>query len=547
MTSVPADTTQVLSIEPERSRRGEDHLLLGRYRLGPVIGRGGMARVHRGTDVQTGQPVAIKLLVPHLAADAPSRRRLLAEARAVARLPHRHIVRLLDSGVTTDGTVVLVIELVQGESLQQRLARGPLSIAEAVCVALQVAEALEFAHRQGIIHRDVKPHNILLYSPSATPTPGQQPAATDGAPAGPLPIHAKLADFGIARSHDATGTYTATGLVMGSAAYVAPELLSGQPATPRTDIYSLGVSLFQMLTGRLPFEGATPAAALSRRLVEEAPPVRAYRADVPPWLDALVARMLRRDPAQRLADVACVAEALRAGLHAAGSPTAALPAARAAMPAITRPLTRGAQNGRADQGPAAVVAPWLRHALARTLPAAVLRRAQGSAFKVRGEGALGLQPGSLTTALRSRVGDVRRLARAAVERLGWVPAGARPPARERAGRRPAPLLAAVAAIPFVVLAIRGIAEGTLSSGARAGPAPTTTVAASTIQQPPTAVPAPTPVPTATAAPTATAIATAPVRLIQAPVRGKPDDKGERDDRDDRDDRDERRGRGRGKH
>ncbi|HEX2033667.1 MAG TPA: serine/threonine-protein kinase, partial [Chloroflexota bacterium] len=236
--------------------------VLGRYRVGTVLGRGGMSIVYRGEDTHTGRPVAIKVLAPHLAADPQYRRRLLAEARAVARLPHPHIVQILDVGEALtssetasapspsagrggarphaqnprllpgekagggmrgrdeegEGAVVLVMELVSGEGLDARIGRGPLPVGDVVAIGAQVADALAFAHRRGVVHRDVKPHNILLADS----------------------LWVKLTDFGIARTLDAATTLTAPGLILGSAPYIAPEVLEGRAVDARADVYALG-------------------------------------------------------------------------------------------------------------------------------------------------------------------------------------------------------------------------------------------------------------------------------------------------------------------
>ena len=333
-------------------------LLLGRYRLGPVIGRGGMSTVHRGEDTQMDRPVAIKILAPHLSSDPEFRRRLLAEARAAARLPHPHIVQVFDAGAfigggdrgqghssaaatvaAEEGSVVLVLELVEGESLRRRLDSGTLPLEQAVEIAAQVADALAFAHERGIVHRDVKPHNILL---AAVPPD-----------AGGARAWAKLADFGIARSIDATSTVTATGFMLGSAPYIAPELLEGERAGPQADVYALGVTLFQALTGRLPFGGETTAATLAQRLSAEAPRVRSVRDDVPPWLDGLVARAMARDPAARFADAAALARALR---DPHGATTQVLVRPPAATATAAGPPT-GKRGGAAEGTAAAPV--WI--------------------------------------------------------------------------------------------------------------------------------------------------------------------------------------------
>lgn len=351
-------------------------LLLGRYRLGPVIGRGGMSTVYRGEDTQLGRPVAIKILAAHLSSDPQFRRRLLAEAQAAASLPHPHIVRVFDVGTSNapddgsqtadtaeDGSVVLVMELVDGETLRHRLDAGPLPVDDAAEITAQVADALAFAHSRGIVHRDVKPHNILLVG-----------APPDGGKAGGVAVWSKLADFGIARAVDATSTQTATGLVLGSAPYLAPELLDGITAGPDADLYALGVTLFQALTGRLPFQGGTASAALAQRLTVEAPRVRSIRPDVPDWLDGLVARALARQPHDRFAGAASFARALRdphgATTQLLSRPRVQSPSGQAPDESQTTGLWRGATPAVPPARATAAAAP--RRKAGGTLPSRAL-------------------------------------------------------------------------------------------------------------------------------------------------------------------------------
>lgn len=397
--------------EPSRSADGDTvalpRLVLERYRLGPVIGRGGMATVHAGEDTQLRRPVAIKVLAPHLSADPQFRRRLLAEARAAARLPHPNIVQVFDVGVgetigggapmdaapgaepasgavtvgRDDGSVVLILELVPGESLDRRLAAGPLVESDAVEIAAQVAEALAFAHSRHVIHRDVKPQNILLAerAPSKPESlgrgsPGRRSPGRGSAgwgPEGPAGVWVKLADFGIARSIDATTSFTATGVVIGSAPYLAPELLHGEAAGPRCDIYALGVTLFQMLTARLPFEAPTAAASLTMRLAGDAPRVRSLRPELPAWLDELVARTLTRDPAQRVPDANTVARALRDGRDPSDQTTQVY-----AGPAAARPSDTGPRESARANPPGMSALHALAQAITRILP--VIGQARGS-------------------------------------------------------------------------------------------------------------------------------------------------------------------------
>ncbi|HET7686195.1 MAG TPA: serine/threonine-protein kinase, partial [Candidatus Limnocylindria bacterium] len=282
---------------------------LGRYRLTDRLATGGSAEVWRAHDEQLQRDVAVKLLHPHLLPDERSRARLASEARAVAGLAHPGIVGVYD--VDTDGEApAVVLELVDGDSLAARLAAaGPLEPREAARIGAEVGEALYHAHGRGVVHRDVKPGNILL--------------ERDG--------RARLVDFGIARTLDeAAERLTVTGTVMGTLRYMAPEQLSGGEIGPRTDLWGLGAVLHEMLTGRPPFDATTPVglAEAQRSGVPELP-------GVDPPLARIVVACLAVDPAQRPRHVGSVAAALRSWL--AGEPVDALlaPAGMADTDAIT--------------------------------------------------------------------------------------------------------------------------------------------------------------------------------------------------------------------
>ncbi|HWU23620.1 MAG TPA: serine/threonine-protein kinase, partial [Nocardioides sp.] len=251
-----------------------DTLLSGRYRLGARVGSGGMADVHRATDELLGREVAVKVL---RASDA-DRDRFAAEACTVARLNHPGIVTVLDAGLDEDRPFI-VMELVEGPTLAEALAAGPLDPDRVRAIGEHVAAALAYAHEQAIVHRDVKPGNVLL-----------RPDGT-----------ACLADFGIACMVGRSMVHTTEGLVVGSPAYVAPEQVAAEDVGPAADVYSLGLVLLEALTGRRAFEGTGVDVAYAR--MRSAPTIPVSLGT--PWVTALAA-MTARDPAERpaAADVA---------------------------------------------------------------------------------------------------------------------------------------------------------------------------------------------------------------------------------------------------
>jgi serine/threonine-protein kinase len=286
-----------------------------------------MAQVWQGTDEVLRRRVAVKILHPHLAADATFVTRFRQEAVAAARLAHPGIVSIYDT-CSYDGVEAIVMELVTGRTLRQRLDDPtPIDPWQAAGVAAQVAEALDAAHRAGLVHRDVKPANVLLCG--------------DG--------RVKVADFGIAKAM-AEADLTQPGLMVGTARYLAPEQVRGEPVDPRTDIYSLGIVLYEMLCGRAPFSGDTDAATALARLQRDPLHPRQVRPGIPRPLEEVVLRAMAREPADRYATAAD----LRAALLAAGASSTAdadltvattVPGATAAIP---RPDT-----GAAGPGPTA--------------------------------------------------------------------------------------------------------------------------------------------------------------------------------------------------
>jgi serine/threonine-protein kinase len=280
-------------------------VLADRYELGPVLGQGGMAKVYRGLDRQLGREVAIKVLAPPFDQDREFVERFRREARAAAGLSHPNIVAVFDSG-SDDGTHYIVTELVEGETLADRLRRdGPMPPAEAVGVAVDIARALGAAHERGLIHRDVKPGNVMLLP--------------DG--------RVKVVDFGIARAAG-SDTLTNTGVVLGSTAYLSPEQASGQPVDERADLYALGCVLYEMLTGQVPFSADTPIATMYRH-VNEAPPPPSTIAPVQSELEDVVLRCLEKDPKRRFASAPELEAALLAVSLARGGDTMRLEPASA--------------------------------------------------------------------------------------------------------------------------------------------------------------------------------------------------------------------------
>lgn len=259
-----------------------DRRLGGRYRLIGPIARGGMAEVWEGYDEVLSRPVAVKVLLSHLATDEVVRERFRREAVTAARLAHPNVVATYDTGL--DGTTAyIVMELVRGQTLRHLLAaRGALSVPVAIAVADQIADALAQAHRAGLVHRDIKPANVLL-------------AEEDGT----LP-RIKVTDFGIAKAAERVGAdLTSTGMVLGTPKYLSPEQVEGREPDARADLYSLGVVLFEMLTARPPFVGPTEMATALSHLRDDAPLASSFRPGLPPAIDDVVATLLAKDPAWR--------------------------------------------------------------------------------------------------------------------------------------------------------------------------------------------------------------------------------------------------------
>lgn len=275
----------------------ETRVLSGRYRVDDLIGRGGMASVYRGYDQTLGRTVAIKILKADLAGDAAFRTRFRLEAQAASRMAHPTIVRVFDAGedveVGIDGVErpvpYIVMELVHGRLLKEIIAEGSVPVDDALRYVDGILEALEYSHRAGVVHRDIKPGNVMI---------------TDAG-------RVKVMDFGIARAvSDSSSTVAETTAIVGTAAYFSPEQAKGESVDARADLYSTGVVLYELLTGRPPFRGETPVAVAYQHVSEAPVPPSEVVETIPRALDAIVLRALAKDPFQRPQDAAGFREAL---------------------------------------------------------------------------------------------------------------------------------------------------------------------------------------------------------------------------------------------
>ena len=263
----------------------------GRYRIDSLIGAGGMGTVYRATRVLIGDEVAIKILHQDHT-DANSSERFRREAQAAARLKHPNAVSIYDFGISTDGLQYLVMEVVEGESLREKLSHGPLNFATAVEVTSQVCAALDEAHRRHIIHRDIKPDNILLDSNAGG-------------------LRVKVLDFGIARLRDDTaGHLTQTGSVMGTPHYMSPEQCLGENLDPRADIYSVGIVLYEMLCGRVPFNSPVSTAVVVQHVSQPPPSLHSINPAIPEAVEEVVLHAIQKNRGDRPATAGALAQEL---------------------------------------------------------------------------------------------------------------------------------------------------------------------------------------------------------------------------------------------
>ena len=298
--------------------------LADRYVLESTIARGGMATVWRARDDVLARPIAVKILHPQLAADGAFVERFRREALAAARLTHPNIVAIYDTGFHADASDgmerhYIVMEFCSNGTLADlRDATGPLDPSEVALLGATICDALSYAHRQGLIHRDIKPHNVLV--------------ASDGT--------LKVADFGIAKAAFAKSDITTTGAILGTVTYLSPEQVHGREPGPASDVYSVGVLLYELTCGRPPFEAETQIATAMAHTTTPPPPLRTIRADVPKGLEAIVLKALQKTPEDRFASADEMGAALRAATS--GAPTSVI----SAVPARPQP------------GPTALSAEW---------------------------------------------------------------------------------------------------------------------------------------------------------------------------------------------
>ncbi|MGQ9849843.1 MAG: protein kinase domain-containing protein, partial [Aggregatilineaceae bacterium] len=336
---------------------------LGQYRLEALIGRGGMASVYRARQESMDRDVAIKVMAAELAHNSEFVARFEREARVIARLQHPHILPVIDFGRHGD-RVYLVMQLVEGGVLSDRLRQTPLTLTQVTRFLTQIASALHYAHQRGVVHRDLKPNNVLLDTQD----------------------NVYLTDFGIAKMLAGTTTtaqsLTATGSVMGTPAYMAPEQWRSEPVDARTDIYALGVILFEMLVGALPFHADTPFSMMYKHFDTPPPPLHAINPTLPPALDAVVLRALAKDPADRYPSAQQLADDFARAVAALPPDTTQQPLPRATPEQIERATPSAGQRAATPPvppppGPPPAGQSWAGPAAAPPAPLAQRRRGRG--------------------------------------------------------------------------------------------------------------------------------------------------------------------------
>jgi hypothetical protein len=296
---------------------------IGRYRVLKKLGQGGMGAVYLGFDVSLGRRVALKVMLPAHAADAESRERFLREARASAMVKSDHVVTIFDVG-EEGGTAFIAMEYLVGHPLDVHLrSTGELSIEQAYRIGREAAVGLAAAHEQGMVHRDIKPANIWLEAPKG---------------------RVKILDFGLARAQDDDTHLTASGMVVGTPAFMSPEQARGLTLDGRSDLFSLGVVLYRLATGKMPFDGTTTMALLTSLAVDTPVPPRQANPNVPPALEAVITRLLAKNAADRFQTAGELATALAAAEREPGN------VGPSAVAVAAVPMVIGAQSGNVWEG-----------------------------------------------------------------------------------------------------------------------------------------------------------------------------------------------------
>jgi eukaryotic-like serine/threonine-protein kinase len=442
-------------------------VLNGRYEVGALIAGGGMAQVYRGHDRLLDRPVAIKILRPHYAASPELRDRFRREARLAASLAHVHLVNVYDVG--QDGErYFIVMELLPGRTLKDLAGHHPLPLPVAVGFARQVAQGMAYAHRRGLIHRDLKPQNVLI--------------TEDG--------QAKVADFGLAMRNEQT-QLTQPGTVWGTVQYLSPEQAQGLPAGPRSDVYALGAIVYELLAGRPPFEADTPAAVMMKHVYDPPPSLHEQHPSLPPAVDDLVRRALAKDPDERFPSMEAFGQGLEDLASTIGVGPAGVTVPLYVSPADVTTLLPGRPG--AANGPNALRAP---SAPAPPQPT----RSQGAARQASpDEATLVLRPSQ--SGAPPRPPGVSPGPPSTPPRVPGAPLPGRPASAGPRGRSRFPLYLAAALLAFFALMALGavvasqaidLGLGSLLPRATATPLPPTPT------PPPTATPVPptpTPIPT----------------------------------------------------
>jgi serine/threonine-protein kinase len=390
-------------------------VLAGRYRLDERLAAGGMGVVYRGRDTDRGDPVAVKLLHEALVAVPDLVKRFEREAHAMERLVHPHIVRVRDSGVS-GGVPFLVMDFHKGKALGDLLDDGAFEPGRAVGLVLQVLEGMAHAHAQEVVHRDLKPDNILVVEEGGVES-------------------VKILDFGLAKIDDAATKLTNTGFALGTPAYMSPEQARGAPSDERSDVYSVGVLLFHLVTGRRPFEAESPMVVMRMQLDEAPPKPRALGARISAELERVILSTMEKDPARRPASAAVLIEALRQTPEGTDAPL--LDVSLREVPAAPSTARTVVGRKRADSSPA----PTTRRGggrFAAWLTVILLLAAGGvyawSRLSRRDQATVKKQVGDAVGKARDVLSTAANKAKEAVEALPPPPKPAPPPAPKETPR-----------------------------------------------------------------------------------------------------------------